>query len=165
MFFDFLNKINSDLSIHYIFLRTVIIYIYAIFLIRLGNKRFHFETAFDFILIIITAAVLSRAINGSSSLIAALIGSTTLIVLHWLFAKFSFYSHIFGKLIKGKSYILIQDGKLHWENLKRNQITQEDLLELCREKLHHANFEKIKEARLERSGKISFIPRTTLLDK
>lgn len=157
MLFYYLNKINSDTGLTYLVIRTIIIYVYAIFLIRIGNKRFHFETPFDFILIIIIGAVLSRAINGPSTLVAAIVGSFFLILLHWLFALASFKNHSFGKIVKGKSDILIKNGVLNWSNLKKNQITEEDLREMCRQKLNHDHLEKIKEARLERTGRMSFI--------
>lgn len=154
---DVLNKINSDTSILYISIRTVIIYIYAIILLRIGNKRFHFATAFDIIFIIIVGSVLSRTIDGSATLLKAIVGSAILMFMHWLFAVIAFYSQSFGCLIKGKSDILVKDGKILWDTLKKNQVTQDDLLEMCREKLNHDNLENVKEARLERTGKISFI--------
>ncbi|AHE65871.1 hypothetical protein Loa_00282 [Legionella oakridgensis ATCC 33761 = DSM 21215] len=93
MWLYYLDKINSSMDIMYVLLRTVIIYIYAVFLIRVGNKRFNFETTIDFVLIIIIGAVLSRTINGPSTLMQAISGSTLLIFLHWLFARFSFNYH------------------------------------------------------------------------
>lgn len=158
MFFDYLDKINSDPGITYLIIRSIIIYIYAVFLIRLGNKRFHFETAIDFILIIIIGSVISRAINGSSTLLAAMVGGFILTLLHWIFALAAFKSHKFGKIVKGSPLLLIENGVLNWPNLKKSQITETDLRETCREKLNHDQLEKIKEARLERTGKISFIP-------
>ncbi len=144
-----------DLS--YILIRTLIIYIYAIFLIRVGNKRFHFDTTIDFVLIIIIGAVLSRTINGPSTLIQAMAGSALLIFLHWTFAQLSFKYHEFGKLIKGRPRILIKDGKIIWDVLEENQISKEDLLEIIRDKLKTDDLDQIKEAYLERTGKISFI--------
>ena len=157
MHFYFLDQINSDKSILYILIRTIIIYAYAIFLIRIGNKRFNFQTSFDFVLIIMIGAVLSRAINGSSTLLEAIEGSSLLVFLHWLFAKAAFYSHKFGRLVKGDSDVVVKDGKLIWDIMKKNQVTEEDLREMIREKLHANDFEQIKEARLERTGSISFI--------
>ncbi len=157
MFFYFLIKINSDPNIFYILIRTLIIYVYAIFLIRIGNKRFNFQTSFDVVLIIIIGAVLSRAINGSSTLLAAITGSSLLVFLHWLFARASFYSREFGRLVKGNYEILIKDGELIWDVMEKNQVTEEDLREMIREKLNHNNLEHVKEARLERTGRISFI--------
>lgn len=157
MWIYYLNKINSDPHLLYLFIRTFIIYVFAIFLIRVGNTRYNFETAFDYIFVFIIGAVLSRAINGASTLLSAMAGSSLLIFLHWLFAIFAFYSHGFGKLVKGKSVILIQDGQLIWSALKRHQVTEEDLKQVAREKLNERDLTNVKEARLERTGRISFI--------
>ncbi|HAU1151964.1 TPA: DUF421 domain-containing protein [Legionella pneumophila] len=157
MWLDYLHKINSDPNLLYLFIRTFIIYVFAIFIIRVGNTRYNFETAFDYIFVFVIGAVLSRAINGNSTLISAMAGSSLLIFLHWVFAICSFYSHGFGKLVKGKSVLLIQDGQLIWSALKRHQVTEEDLRQVFREKLNESDLTKVKEARLERTGRISFI--------
>ena len=57
---------------------------------HMGNKRFNFEIAFDFVLIIIIGAVLSPTINGPFTLLEAMAGSTLLIFLDWLFRYRSF---------------------------------------------------------------------------
>lgn len=159
MFLDYLDRINSDPALIYALARTLVIYIYAIFLIRIGNKRYNFGTPFDLILLVIIGSVLSRTINGDVKLYPAIIASLLLTCLHWLFALGAFYSHSIGRIIKGESCILIRDGKLNWDNLKRNQISQADLRESCREQMHHDNLGSVKEARIERSGRITFIER------
>ncbi|HHS8495036.1 TPA: YetF domain-containing protein, partial [Legionella anisa] len=60
-------------------------------------------------------------------------------------------------LIKGRPRILIKDGKIIWDVLEENQISKEDLLEIIRDKLKTDDLDQIKEAYLERTGKISFI--------
>ncbi|AUH71452.1 DUF421 domain-containing protein [Legionella sainthelensi] len=157
MLYFYLNKINADHNLIYILIRTFIIYIYAIFLIRIGNRRFNLQTSFDFVLVIIMGSVLSRAINGSSTLVASMAASSVIIFLHWLFAFGAFQHHKIGIVLKGKPVILIKDGQIDWNVLKRNQITEEDLRESLREALHHDDLRQVKEARLERTGKLSFI--------
>lgn len=53
--------------------------------------------------------------------------------------------------------LLIQDGQLIWSALKRHQVTEEDLRQVFREKLNASDLTTVKEARLERTGRISFI--------
>ncbi|KTD65619.1 hypothetical protein Lsan_0773 [Legionella santicrucis] len=161
MLYFYLSKINSDHNLIYIIIRTIIIYIYAIFLIRIGNRRFNLQTSFDFVLVIIMGSVLSRAVNGSSTLVASMAGSGVIIFLHWLFAFGAFQHHKIGILLKGKPIIVIKDGEIDWNVLKRNQITEEDLRESLRQALHHDELHNVKEARLERTGQLSFILNTT----
>lgn len=154
---SFLNNVNTGNDLIYVLIRTTVVYLYAILALRLGSKRFHNETPFDFTLVIIIGAILGRTIYGGASLIATLCSATLLIGLHWLFAVCSFHSHRFGVWVKGRSQILIQNGELDWKTLKQNQISYEDLLESFRERLHIDDFKQVQEARLERSGKISFL--------
>lgn len=153
----YLNKINSDAGLAYTLIRTIVVYIYAIVVLRLGNKRFRYGTPFDFVLIIIVGAVLGRTIYAGTTLVATLGASTLLILLHWVFAVISYHSHRFGALVKGRSQILMRNGSIDWDMMKKNQITKEDLLESCREQLHTSDLTQVKEAHLERSGRISFL--------
>ena len=68
-----------------------------------------------------------------------------------------FYSHGFGNLIKGTEEILIRDGELVHRGLRSNHITRHDLEEDLRLDLHSDDLKRIRSARLERSGGISFI--------
>lgn len=160
MLYFYLDKINSDHNLIYIILRTIIIYIYAIFLIRIGNRRFNIQTSFDFVLIIIIGSILSRAINGSSTLLQSMVSGGVIIFLHWLFAFGAFQHHKIGKLLKGKPAIVIKDSQIDWDVLQKNQITEEDLRESLREALHIEQLQNVKVARLERNGRLSFILNT-----
>jgi uncharacterized membrane protein YcaP (DUF421 family) len=53
--------------------------------------------------------------------------------------------------------MLIRDGDLVHRGLRRNHITRHDLEEDLRLDLHSDDLERIRSARLERSGGISFI--------
>jgi uncharacterized membrane protein YcaP (DUF421 family) len=86
--------------------------------------------------------------------------SGLMIFLHWLFALGAFQHHKIGKLLKGSPAIVIKNGLIDWDVLRKNQITKEDLRESLREVLHHDNLHNVKEARLERTGKLSFILNT-----
>ena len=152
-----LEAINSSSDILYVIIRTFIIYIYAVILIRLGNSRFNFKTTFDYVLIITIGSLLARAINGSSSLLAAIAGSFLLVLLHWLFAMTSYYVPWFGKLVKGRGEVLIKDGQFVLPVMKQHAITEHDLLEVVREKVHENKIDNISEARIERTGRITFV--------
>ena len=153
----YLESINSSDAIVYILIRTIIIYIYAILLVRFGNKRFGIQTPFDFIIVVITGSILGRTIYGGASLIAMISASFVLFFLHYIFAIISFKSSKFGQYIKGKPAVLVQDGNINWDMMRQTQITKDDLQTLLRSKLHFDDLSIIKEARLERTGDISFI--------
>jgi uncharacterized membrane protein YcaP (DUF421 family) len=154
---DYVKKINSDSAVQYTIIRTIITYVYAIFLLRISKIRFKLDTPFDFVLIIILGAVLGRTIYGGASLLSTMIASFLLIFLHFLFATLSLKHIPYGKLLKGEAKYLIKNNKLLFEEMRTNRITLEDLREECRLQLHTNDLFAVEEAYLERNGKISFV--------
>jgi len=79
-----------DLTFVQISLRGIIVFLVTLAAVRLGHKRsLSRKTPFDAVLLVILAAVLSRAINGSAAFFATLGGGVVLVVLH----RLSLFSH------------------------------------------------------------------------
>jgi hypothetical protein len=92
----------KDLTFLQIALRGIIVFLATLVMIRCGHKRsLARKTAFDAVLIVIVASVLSRAINGTAAFFATLGGSMVIVLVHRLLAFIAYYSHGFGVLIKG----------------------------------------------------------------
>lgn len=158
---DFLYKINIDNGIIYVLIRTSIIYIYAVFLLRFVSSRFRLQTPFDYVVIVILGAVLGRTIYGGASLVATILSSILIIIIHEIFAKLAYKYKLFGFIFKGKPKQLIEDGKINWKEMKASNITEADLLEICHKELRREKLTDIAKARLERSGEITMIPKAT----
>jgi uncharacterized membrane protein YcaP (DUF421 family) len=140
-------------------LRTLIVYLTALIVVRLGEKRFFGKsTAFDLVLSIILGSVISRAINGSAPFFPTLAASLALVGIHWLLAALAFHSDRFGNLIKGQARILIRDGELKWEAMRSSHLSEQDLRSALRVQSQIEEPSGVKVARLERSGSISVIP-------
>jgi hypothetical protein len=148
----------KDLTFIQISLRGIIVFIATLAMIRLGHKRsLARKTAFDAVLIVILASVLSRAINGSAAFFATLGGSVVIVVVHRLFAFIAYYSHWFGVLIKGTPELIIEDGDLILSAMRRNHVSKHDLEEDLRLEVRTEEIKDIRHAYVERSGDISFI--------
>ena len=148
----------QDLTFVQISLRGVVVFLATLVMIRLGHKRsLSRKTAFDAVLIVILASVLSRAINGSAAFFATLGGGLVLVLLHRLLAFIAYHSHWFGCLIKGESEVIVEDGNFVWRTMRRNHISMHDINEDIRLGLHADDISKVKKARVERSGDVSFI--------
>jgi uncharacterized membrane protein YcaP (DUF421 family) len=148
----------QNLTFVQISLRGVVVFLATLIMIRVGHKRsLSRKTAFDAVLIVILASVLSRAINGSAAFFATLGGGLVLVLLHRLFAFIAYHSHWFGCLIKGESEVIIEDGDFVWTTMRRNHISTHDINEDIRLSLHAEDISKVKKARVERSGDVSFI--------
>ena len=148
----------KDLTFIQISLRGVIVFIATLIMIRLGHKRsLSRKTAFDAVLLVILASVLSRAINGSAAFFATLGGGLVLVLLHRLLALVAYQSHWFGCLIKGLPEVIVEDGNFVLRTMRRNHISTHDVEEDMRLSLHDDDVSKVKKGRVERSGDISFI--------
>jgi len=148
----------KQLTFLQISLRGIIVFVATLVMVRISSKRSLAEkTAFDATLLVIIASVLARAINGSAPFFPTLGTGFVLVLLHRFLALTAYYSHSFGILIKGKATVLVESGKLQRRNMSINHISEHDLEEDMRLDAGTEDPSKIKVARLERSGDISFI--------
>ena len=148
----------KDLTLLQISLRGIIVFIVTLIMVRLGHKRsLARKTAFDAVLLVILASVLSRAINGSAAFFATLGGGVVLVLLHRMLALAAYHSHWFGILIKGRPEPIVEDGEYLWQPMRRNHVSVHDIQEDMRLSMHADDISKIKKARVERSGDVSFI--------
>src|SRR5437762_6930366 len=147
-----------NLTFVQISLRAVIVFVATLAMVRLGHKRsLSRKTPFDAVLLVILASVISRAINGSAAFFATIGGSVVLVLLHRLFAHMAYYSHAFGILVTGRPDIIVRDGQCDFRMMLRNHISTHDLEEDMRLDAHIDDLSKVRVARVERSGDISFI--------
>jgi uncharacterized membrane protein YcaP (DUF421 family) len=149
----------KDLTALQVSVRAAIVFVATIALVRVADKRFLAKlTALDVIVGFILASMIARAINGSSRLVPTLAGAFVVILLHRLFCKIAFRSDRFGELVKGHADRIIKDGKVIRRVMKAHDITEQDLLEELRQEQGIKSPSEVKEAFVERSGKISVIP-------
>src|ERR671937_223312 len=110
----------KDLTFVQISLRGVVVFLATLLMIRMGHKRsLARKTAFDAVLIVILASVLSRAINGSSAFFATIGGGVVIVLVHRLFAFIAYHSHGFGILIKGRPELIAENGNLILDTMRR----------------------------------------------
>lgn len=158
-FLERLLGLGADhLTLAQILMRTLIVYLTALGIVRLGEKRFFGKsTAFDLVLSIILGSVISRAINGSAPFFPTLAASLALVGIHWLLAALAFHSDRFGDFVKGHARVLIQDGELQWDAMRDSHLSEQDLRSALRVQSQIEDLSHVQVARLERSGDISFI--------
>jgi uncharacterized membrane protein YcaP (DUF421 family) len=84
-------------------------------------------------------------------------GRTAPVFLHYVMARLSRYSSRFGHLVKGTELLLIKDGQVDQQALKKSNMTEHDLYEALRSSGSTNKLEDIHAAYLERSGEVSVI--------
>ncbi len=159
---DFLHNLfleeGHKLGPDYVALRALIVFVVAILYVRGAQRRFLAQTsAMDMVMMVVFGSTLSRGINGGGTLVSSLTAGLLLVVLQRMFARFSFSSRRFASFAKGKPDVVVRDGQVDLEALRRHGLTEEDLLcdmrtNGCTDDLSH-----VKVATLERSGQISIV--------
>lgn len=148
----------DTLTVWQMALRAVLVYGAALVMVRVGEKRFLGKnTAFDVILGIILGSVVSRAINSTDAILATLVAGFVLVGLHWLAAVIAFHSEHLGSLFKGHSRVLVTDGEIMWDAMRKSHVSERDLRAALRSNARLDDPSEVAVARLERSGEISVL--------
>jgi uncharacterized membrane protein YcaP (DUF421 family) len=142
-------------------LRTVVIYLMSILLIRVGSdKRMLGRHApFDIILSVIFGSVMSRAINGSAPFFQTIGIGFVFILSHRVLALLSFRYRGLEVLLKGKAKVLIREGAIDADAMRASAISDADLQEALFMKGKAMSPDEVALARLECNGEISVFPR------
>jgi uncharacterized membrane protein YcaP (DUF421 family) len=137
--------------------RAFVVYLVMIGYIRFAKKRFLSRaTAFDAILVIMIGSVASRAITGNAPFVGTMAATFVLILCHWIISYFAMSSATLSVMTKGRDTTLIKNGRVDRKALRDAHMSDDDLAEDLRE-ASVDDPRKVKEARLERSGKLSVI--------
>jgi uncharacterized membrane protein YcaP (DUF421 family) len=151
---------SFDLSAWQMGLRAVLVYLFAIFVVRVGSKRFMGRnSAFDLLLGIMLGSVLSRGITGQAPLLGSMVAGGVLLLMHWLLGALACNLPGFGTLIKGRPRILVREGQVDEAAMTRSHIGRHDLQEALRTQGRCDDLEEVDLATLERNGNISIIPK------
>jgi uncharacterized membrane protein YcaP (DUF421 family) len=149
----------DELTFGQVSLRAFLVYAAVITLVRVGKKRFLAQaTAFDAILLVLIGSVASRAISGTAPFFATLLAVGVLIAVHSAFSYLSCRWPTFSGLVKGNPTLVVKDGQVVRQALKGAHMSDGDLEEDLR-KNGVADISKITEARIERDGTLSVLPK------
>ena len=154
------DLVHPDVSILEKIIRPVLVYFFLIISLRLAGKR---ELAqlnpFDLVVLLTLANTVQNAIIGNdNSVTGGIIGATTLLVVNYIFVRFLYTHETLDRMIEGDSEVLIENGKLRHDMLKKELITIHELEEAAH-KQGFGSLDLIDHAILEPGGAICFIAR------
>jgi uncharacterized membrane protein YcaP (DUF421 family) len=139
---------------------TAAIYLLLLLIFRITGRRTLAETSsFDLVLLLIIGETTQQAMVGDDdSVSGAAIAVLSLVSLDMgiTYLKKAFPS--FDHLIEGYPILLINEGEPRPEALRANGLDFEDLQEAARLSHGLASVKEIRQATLERDGKISIVP-------
>jgi uncharacterized membrane protein YcaP (DUF421 family) len=152
-----LGLLGDELTALQMGLRAVVVYAATVVIVRFGKKRFMGRaTAVDVILGIMLGATASRAITGNAPFLPALAGAVVLVLMHWLLSAIAQRFPGFGWMVKGRSVVLVRNGEIDWEMMRRTHMSEHDLWQGLRNQ-GVSDLKRVAEARLERNGELSVI--------
>jgi len=138
-------------------LRPVIVYAFLVIILRLAGKR---ELAqinpFDLVVLLTLSNTVQNAIIGNdNSVTGGLIGAATLIVVNYLVVRVLFQHPRLEKLAEGEEAVLVQDGQVLSENLRKEAISLKEL-EIVAHKQGFESLKGVRKAVLDPGGVLSF---------
>ncbi len=141
-------------------LRPVFVYAFLVVALRLGGKR---ELAqlnpFDLVVLLTLSNTVQNAIIGDdNSLLGGLIGAATLLVMNYAVVRFLYTHEKLDRIVEGEPEIVIENGHVNEDVLKRDLITLAELQAAARKQGYGA-LNEIDRAILDPGGTISFIGR------
>ncbi|MHA8049664.1 DUF421 domain-containing protein [Aquirufa sp. ROCK-SH2] len=139
-------------------LKSIAVYVFIVAAIRVfGKKEFAQLSVIDVVFILLISNSVQNAMVGSdSSLEGGLVAAFALFVMNFLLKKVTQYNSTLKTFVEGEPILLIYDGKLNEEGLKKAQISLEELEAAIRE--HGVdNISHVNLSILETDGNISVL--------
>ncbi len=138
-------------------IRASVLYVVVVVLMRILPRRTGGELAtMDLIFVVLIAAAAAPAFGEYKSVTDGIIVIGTLMLWDFLTNLASYHSPFIERLVSARKIQIIQNGKLLRRNMRREYLTEEELMEYIR-KEGVEDVKDIKSAFIEGDGKISII--------
>ena len=143
-----------------IIVRTVVVYWVVLFLLRIAGKRELGQmTPFDLVVILVIANAVQNAMTGGdNSLIGGVIAAATLTAVNIAVERWGDRIPLLRRALASEPTLLLQDGKIIADHLKREHIEVEEV-EMAARQHGIAELKDVAAAVLEEDGSISIIPK------
>ena len=94
----------------------------------MGKRELGQLNPFDLVVLLVLSNTVQNAIIGNdNSLIGGLIGAVVLLILNYMVVRFLFLHPRMDRIAEGRDMILVQDGKILEDRLKKELITRAEL--------------------------------------
>jgi len=146
---------DLDLSVAEKVIRAVVIYLFLVVALRLVGKRELTQlNTLDFVVLLAVAnAVQNGLIGADNSVTGAVAGATVLFAVNSALAFVVFRNRRLQRIVEGSPTVLIADGRILEEELRREELTRDDLL-LEVQSAGADSFDDVQTASLLPNGKV-----------
>ena len=141
------------------YIRTIILYSVLILVIRLmGKRQIGQMEASEFVVTMLVANLAAIPMqDGAIPLFSGLVPIVTVLGMELVLSALSIKNLRFRKALCGKPIILLENGNILQENLKRTRVTLDELMGLLRQK-DVLDPRQVQYAILETNGNLSVFP-------
>ena len=141
-------------------LRPIVVYAFLVVGLRLSGKRELVQlNPFDLVVLLTLSNTVQNAIIGDdNSVSGGIIGATSLLAINYLVVRFLYNHRKLDQLVEGKADVLVDNGKVNTEHLKRELITMQQLSAAAR-KQGFDDLSEVQRCVLEPGGTLTFIAR------
>lgn len=141
------------------------VYLGAILFSRVfGQRQFATSSSYDLIFVFALGSLIGRVVLVRTSLAAALIGLLTLFLLHALTGWLHHNVRAIHDLIQNPPILLVVDGKISDDGLRRAHLSETELHQALRLE-GHGSVSGLRAVIMERTGRISVLPEGSRIDQ
>jgi uncharacterized membrane protein YcaP (DUF421 family) len=110
-------------------LRPVIVYLFLVLFLRLFGKREMAQlNPFDLVVLLCLSNTVQNSIIGDdNSVSGGIVGVFSLLAINYLVSRLLFRAPKLTRLVEGKETVLMRDGKVDWEAMKKEALTELEL--------------------------------------
>lgn len=139
-------------------LRPIIVYAFLVISLRLSGKRELVQlNPFDLVVLLTLSNTVQNAIIGDdNSVSGGLIGATSLLVVNYMVVRFLYGHKRLDQLVEGRADVLIDNGMVSAERLKKELISQSQL-EAAARKQGFESLDEVHKCVLEPGGNLTFV--------
>jgi len=139
---------------------AVLIYGFLLVVFRIAGRRTLAQTTtFDLVLVLIIGDATQQALLGQDTTLAS--GALAVLTLVSLDVALSHLKRLFpalDRLVEGDPVVLMANGQLRHRPMAANALDEQDVLTAAREGHGLTDLASVREAILEKDGKISILP-------
>ena len=153
------NIFLPEISIAEKVLRSFAVYAFLLVAFRITGKRQVGQlTPFDLVVLLVISNVVQNALIGNdNSLGGGLLGAAAILAINYLVVEVSYRSKRARRWLEASPTLLVHNGQVLHDNLRRERLTLDDLMVALR-RSGVAEPHEVRFAVLEDSGGVSVVP-------
>ena len=153
--------LNLAIPVWELVLRSTVVYVFLIALIRFTGKRQIGQLApFDLVLLLVLSNSVQNSMNGGdNSLAGGLVSAVTLVALNYGIGYATFRNKRLERLVEGRPQLVIHNGHIFEDVMRRAKLTHHELASALRQSGCSCP-QDVQAAILENNGSISVVMRS-----